>query len=198
MVSAKAVVDSSAPAGSRAGGSLRVVIGGVAAFFYNQWLSRFPVRWLRQCYLKKYLPSLGAGSSVQLGCKFLNGRKVTFGQRNVINFGCTFDGRKFPIITGDDVSIGPEATILTLGHDPQSPDFEDRGGQVVIGDRAWIAYQSLILPGVTIGEGAVVAARAVVTKDVPPYTIVAGNPARPIGERNRDLTYELNFKPFLQ
>ncbi|MDB9446468.1 acyltransferase [Anabaena sp. CS-542/02] len=101
------------------------------------------------------------------------------------------------IKTGSDVSIGSEATILTLGHDPQSPDFADRGGDVIIGDRAWIAYRVIILPGVTIGEGAVVGAGAVVTKDVEAYTIVAGNPARVIGQRSANLTYQLNYFPWL-
>lgn len=119
------------------------------------------------------------------------------GKRNVINFGCLFDGRKFHIKTGDDVSIGPEATILTLGHDPQSPDFADRGGDVTIGDRVWIAYRVIILPGTTIGDGAVVGAGAVVTKHVEPYSIVAGNPARKIGERSKDLGYQLNYAPWL-
>jgi maltose O-acetyltransferase len=56
----------------------------------------------------------------------------------------------------------------------------------------------MILPGVTIGEGAVVAAGAIVTKDVAPYTIVGGNPARVIGNRERGLKYQLNYRPFLQ
>jgi maltose O-acetyltransferase len=68
---------------------------------------------------------------------------------------------------------------------------------VVIGDHAWIGYRALVLPGVTIGEGGVVAAGAVVTKDVPPYAIVAGNPARVVGQRTRDLTYELDYRPWL-
>ena len=106
------------------------------------------------------------------------------GERNVINFGCLFDGRKFHVRTGHDVSIGPEASILTLGHDPQSTEFADRGGDVIIGNRVWIGYRALILPGVTIGEGAVVGAGAVVTKDVEPFTIVGGNPAKKIGDRN--------------
>lgn len=126
---------------------------------------------------------MGAKSGVQMGCHFLNGRKVFLGERNVINFGCLFDGRKFSIRTGNNVSIGPEAAILTLGHDPRSAIFEDRGGDVVIGDRAWIGYRAIVLPGVCIGEGAVVGAGAVVTKNVEPYAIVAGNPARKIGER---------------
>lgn len=132
-----------------------------------------------------------------MGCRFLNGRKVHLGARNVVNFGCLFDGRKFHIRMGDDVSIGPEATILSLGHDPQSPTFEDRGGDVVIGHRVWIGFRALILPGLTIGDGAVVGAGAVVTKSVEPFAIVAGNPARKIGERKRDLKYQLNFHPFL-
>ncbi|EMI52256.1 acyltransferase [Rhodopirellula sallentina] len=130
-------------------------------------------------------------------CRFLNGRKVELGARNVINFGCLLDGRKFKIVTGDNVSIGPEATILTLGHDPQSPSFDDRGGDVIIGDRVWIGYRALVMPGVTIGEGAVVAAGAVVTKDVEPFTIVAGVPAKPISKRNTELTYELDYQPWL-
>jgi maltose O-acetyltransferase len=113
----------------------------------------------------------------------------------VINFGCLLDGRKFKIKIGSDVSIGPEASILTLGHDPQSPDFGDRGGNVVIGDRVWIGYRAIILPGVTIGDGAVVGAGAIVTKDVEPFCIVAGNPARKVGERNKDLPYQLNYNP---
>ena len=149
-----------------------------------------------------------------MGCRFLNGRKVFLGERNVVNFGCLFDGRKFSIRTGSNVSIGPEATILTLGHDPRSATFEDRGGDVVIGDRVWIGYRAVVLPGITIGEGAVIGAGAVVTKDVDPYVIVAGNPARKVGERvtaqeiedrslkmgNREkhgFDYELNYRPWL-
>jgi maltose O-acetyltransferase len=174
----------------------RLLAGGLLAYGYNDWLSRFPSRTIRRAYLRTWLGTLGAGTGVQMGCQFLNGRKVHFGARNVINFGCLFDGRKFSIRTGDDVSIGPEASILTLGHDPQSPEFADRGGEVTVGDRAWIGYRAIILPGIEIGEGAVVGAGAVVTKDVAPFTIVAGNPARKIGERNRNLSYQLNFQPW--
>ena len=132
-----------------------------------------------------------------MSCRFLHGRKVFIGKRNVINFGCLFDGRHFVIRTGDDVSIGPEAAILTLGHDPQSESFADHGGEVSIGDRAWIGFRAIILPGLSIGEGAVVAAGAVVTRSVEPFAIVAGVPARKIGERNPRLNYQLNYQPFL-
>jgi acetyltransferase-like isoleucine patch superfamily enzyme len=177
--------------------SLRLIAGGLASFAYNCFIGKIPSRTIRNGWLKLYLPDFGSGTSVQSDCRFLNGRKIHFGKRNVINFGCLFDGRKFHIRTGDDVTIGPEAAILTLGHDPQSPDFQDRGRDVIIGSRVWIAYRAVILPGVTIGDGAVVGAGAVVTKNVEPYAIVAGNPARKIGERNKDLRYELNYAPWL-
>ena len=177
--------------------NLRLLSGSLLQYCYNQIIANIPSRIVRHTYLQLYLSRFGLGTGVQLGCKFLNGRKVNLGDRNVINFGCLLDGRRYTITTGKDVSIGPEATILTLGHDPQSPTFDDRGGDVVIGDRAWIAYRALILPGITIGEGAVVGAGAVVTKDVAPYAIVAGNPAKVIGQRNPDLNYQLNYRPFL-
>jgi acetyltransferase-like isoleucine patch superfamily enzyme len=185
----------------------RILAGSVLAYGYNHWIWNFPSRRVRGSYLKGWLGKLGAKSGVQMGCRFLNGRKVFIGERNVINFGCLFDGRKFSIRTGSNVSIGPEATILTLGHDPRSATFADRGGNVVIGDCVWIGYRAVVLPGITIGEGAVIGAGAVVTKDVEPYVIVAGNPARKIGQRaveglesrieHRGFDYELDYRPWL-
>jgi len=175
----------------------RWAIGQVAQYSYNQIIGKLPSRTIRRVYLKRYLGTLGAGGGVQMGCRFLNGRKVYLGDRSVLNFGCLLDGRIYPIRIGQDVSIGPEATILTLGHDPNSPDFSDQGGEVIIGDRVWIAYRAIVLPGITIGEGAVVGAGSVVTKDVEAYTIVAGNPARVIGKRSPYLTYTLNYHPWL-
>ncbi len=179
------------------GGNGRVFAGAVLAYLYNSWIGRLPSRRLRRVYLRRYLGAFGAGSSVQSGVRFLNGRKVSLGRNTILNFGTLIDGRRHPVVFGDNVSIGPEATVLTLGHDPQSPTFADRGGPVRIGSRAWIAHRAILLPGVTIGEGAIVAAGAVVARDVEPFTIVAGVPAKPVGSRNRDLSYELDFDPFL-
>lgn len=175
----------------------RVFIGAIAAFSYNRCVGCFPSYYLRHAFLRAYLKRLAPGTNVQSRCHFLNGRRISIGPRNVINFGCLFDGRKYGIITGSDVSIGPEAAILTLGHDPQSGVFADQGGDVKIGDRAWIAYRAVIMPGVTVGDGAVVAAGSVVTKDVAPFTVVAGVPAKMIRKRNEDLVYQLDFRPLL-
>ena len=175
----------------------RLLAGTLSAYLYNALIGRIPSRTLRGLFLSMWLGAFGKGSGVQIGCRFLNARKIHLGERTVLNFGCLLDGRRFSIITGTDVSIGPEATILTLGHDPRSPEFADRGGDVVIGDHVWIGYRAIVLPGVSIGTGAVVGAGSVVTRDVPPFTIVAGNPARVIGERSRDLGYTLHHHPFL-
>ena len=177
--------------------NLKVFAGSVLSYAYNCWVGKMPSRTVRHLFLRRALARLGRGTGVQLGCRFLNSRKVSLGDRNVINFGCLFDGRKYGIRTGNDVSIGPEASVLTLGHDPQSPDFVDRGGEVVIGDRVWIGYRAIILPGVTIGEGAVVGAGAVVAKDVEAFSIVVGNPARVIGKRQPALDYQLAFSPWM-
>ena len=177
--------------------NVRLVAGLILAYFYNAWIGRLPSRRIRWLYLKVWLGRIGRQTGVQLNCRFLHGRKVFLGTRNVINFGTLLDGRHFRISTGADVSIGPEATILTLGHEPMSPDFAIKGGPVIIGDHVWIGYRAIIMPGVTIGDGVVVAAGAVVTRDVPPNHIVAGAPAKSIGERNIDLNYSLDYRPWL-
>jgi acetyltransferase-like isoleucine patch superfamily enzyme len=174
-----------------------VFAGAVISYGYNAWIGRAPSRSLRQLYLRAWLGRLGHGTGVQMGCRFLHGRNVFLGDRNVINHDCFFDGRRYRIVTGADVSIGPAATILTLGHDPNSSSFADKGGDVIIGERAWIGYGALVLPGVEIGEGAVVAAGTVLSKHVTPFSIVGGNPAQVIGERTRSLDYALNYRPWL-
>lgn len=133
---------------------------------------------------------------MQMHCRFLHGPGVAMGDRCVINHGCLLDGRRHPIRVGRDVSIGPEDAILTLVHDPRSPHFADRGGPVTIGGHVWIGSRAIVLPGITIGERAVVGDGAVVSSDVPPFTTVA-NPASPIGTRPQPLQYRLHHLPVL-
>lgn len=96
------------------------------------------------------------------------------------------------------MDIAQDVQIWTLEHDVVSPRHGLKNGGVVIKENVWIASRATILPGVTIGEGAVVAAGAVVTKDVEPYAIVGGVPAKKIGERNKNLEYALNYRPFFE
>lgn len=86
---------------------------------------------------------------------------------------------------GRSVNISDGVVIITAKHAVNSPRFEAIYEPIEIGDWAWLATNAMILAGITVGEGAVVAAGAVVTKDVPPYSIVGGNPAKVIGERKK-------------
>ena len=114
----------------------------------------------------------------------------------MINRGCKLDARG-GILIGSNVSISPHCYIITASHDHNSQDFMGMTGDLVvrIGDYSWIGATATILPGVTIGEGAVVGAGSVVTRDVIPFSIVAGNPATVIGRRDSNLSYNLNWRP---
>ena len=90
---------------------------------------------------------------------------------------------KAPVALGDGVSISQDSFICTASHDVSDPDMKLTLGEIHIGDDVWIGARAIILPGVTIGEGAIVAAGAVVTKDVEPWTVVGGNPAKFIKKR---------------
>ena len=92
---------------------------------------------------------------------------------------------------GKNVNLSSNVVIYTGQHDHRDPYFRSKGGKrsVEIGDRAWLGSNVMVLPGVVIGEGAVCCAGAVITRDVEPYTVVAGIPAKPVGERPRDLRY---------
>lgn len=96
------------------------------------------------------------------------------------------------VTIGNNVCINDGVVILTASHDLNDPEWKHKKGPVQIDDYAWIATEAMLLPGVHIGRGAVVGARAVVTKDVNPYEIVIGNPAKAIA-KNR--TTHLIYNP---
>jgi maltose O-acetyltransferase len=116
----------------------------------------------------------------------------------ILNSGVLLDGRGGKLVLGDNVDIAQEVAIWTLGHDPHDDHHATRGGDVRIDDYAWIGHRSIVMPGVHVGRGAVVAAGAVVTKDVPPLSIVAGVPAKRIGERRSSLKYRNHHRPWFQ
>lgn len=87
------------------------------------------------------------------------------------------------ISIGKKCCVGEDVRLLTGSHDVHSPYFDLVTKPIRIMDNVWIATGATILPGVTVGEGGVVAAGAVVTKDVPPWTVVAGNPAKVVKRR---------------
>lgn len=115
------------------------------------------------------------------------------GRNSVVNFGCYLDNRR-GIYIGDNVGIAHNTKIYTLGHDMNDPKFGTKGAPVYIKDNAFIFSNAMIMPGVTIGEGAIVLAGSVVTKDVEPWTIVGGNPAKKIRERQRNVDYKQVYR----
>ena len=140
--------------------------------------------------------SIGQRTSIHRGCRFYRPSGVSIGSHSIVNRDVLMDGR-MGIQIGDNVSVSEGTAIITLEHDPNSPTFEARGAPVRIDDRVFVGARAILLPGVAIGEGAVIAAGAVVTHDVEPFAIVAGVPARPIGQRRQDLAYLLNYRKFL-
>lgn len=150
-----------------------------------------PFHWIRRIWLKLTLKHLGINSSVNRNVEIRSPYRVSIGSYTSINKNVLLDGRGKGLVIGDCVDIAQEVNIWTLQHDYNSPDYAAQGGLTIIEDYVWIASRATILPGVRIGKGAVVAACSVVTKDVEPYTIVAGVPAKKIGERQRDLRYRL-------
>lgn len=144
------------------------------------------------CYRNLFGMTIGRNSTVHWRAVFFAPEGVSIGSNCIVGNDVFLDGR-MGISLGENVNIGGHAQIFTLEHDPNSPDFGVKGGEVIIGDRAYIASRSTILPGVAIGRGAVVAAGAVVTKDVPDFSIVGGVPARVIGKRSEELDYRLDY-----
>ena len=162
---------------------------------WNLGIRRFPSRTVRKLWLKILLGELGRGAFVGLDVELLAPRNIHIRERSVINPRCILDGRGGALTIAEDVDIGTHTHIWTLEHDPHDDAHGVKGGEVVIEDHVWIASRVTILPSVTIGRGAVVASGAIVTKDVPPLAIVAGVPAKVIGQRENSLHYKLNFKP---
>jgi len=121
---------------------------------------------------------------------------IHISEDTTINRDVTLDGRG-TLRIGRHVSISEGVKILTAAHDVDAADFRLTLAPVQIGDWVWIGVNALVLPGVTIGEGAVVAAGSVVTKDVAPYSVAAGNPARFIRSRQVEPAYSPLWKPRL-
>ena len=117
--------------------------------------------------------------------------RISIGDYCRINKNVLLDGRGKGLTIGNNVDIAQEVNIWTLQHDYNDPMYKAVGKSVVIEDYAWIASRATILPGVTIGRGAVVASCAVVTKNVPALAVVAGVPAKVIGHRNDCMHYRL-------
>ena len=150
----------------------------------NDAIAKLPTSSLRKNLLKKCGVKIGSGSHLYGGFHIRNPKGLEMGRNCSIGSKVLLDARK-GLVLGNSVVIAYEAIIWILHHDYNDLHFCSKGSPVFIDDYAWICSRSIILPGIKIGEGAVVASGAVVTKDVPPYAIVAGVPAKVIGSREK-------------
>lgn len=145
---------------------------------YNASYGRSPEQ--REVLLREVVGSAGAGATFEptFRCEF--GTNIELGERFFANFDCVMLDAA-PITIGDDVLLAPKVGLYTAGH---ALDAAERAAgacfarPITIGNSVWIGAGACVLPGVSIGDGSVVGAGSVVTGDVPPDTVVAGNPAR--------------------
>lgn len=164
--------------------------------FFRAWAKRvltFP-ELIKRNIERKRLTNAGAEIhySSEIGSIKANGNK-----KNLQIGASSFLGRielalHDKIVIGQNVCINDGVILLTASHDVRDPEWKHKKAPINIEDFAWIATNAIILPGITIGRGAVVGAGAVVTKNVNPGEIVGGNPAEVISS-NR--TKEFNYNP---
>jgi acetyltransferase-like isoleucine patch superfamily enzyme len=163
-------------------------------YVHNHIVTWVPSHLVRRLFLRYLMQlSLEDSCATLLGLRLYTKGGITIGAHSVVDRDCTLDGRG-GIAIGQNVNLAPEVMVLTAYHDPDSDDFAGIEKPVVIEDYAWIATRAMILPGVRIGRGAVVGAGSVVTKDVVAGTIVAGNPAKVIRERQGNQVYQLDYQ----
>lgn len=162
-------------------------------------VSKIPSHFIRN-FIYKYIygVQMHLNSVIFWGCEIRGHHNLIIGQGSIIGDKSIIDARQGGIKLGKSVNIGSSVQLWTDSHDLNDPYFRstpNKQGPIVINDRVWIGPSVIILDNITIGEGAIIAAGSVVTKDVPPFCIVGGIPAKKIGERTHDLKYEFQGHP---
>lgn len=144
---------------------------------------------LRQLVLRRFLRGFGQDTVIQAGFRIINPERVSFGSHCSIAQGVFITGGG-GVSLGDWVGLGPDTKIWSVNHrfdDPDRPWMLQGWDKkpVVIEDDVWLAANVFVMPGITIGKGAIVSAGTVVNKSIPPYAIVVGNPGRVVGWRKK-------------
>lgn len=134
---------------------------------------------IRRFLTKKIILKMGENVNIEKGAEFFDSLEI--GNNSGVGVNCVLSGK---VIIGDDVMMGPEVFIYTFNHRFDRTDIpmwkqgHESMKPVQIEDDVWIGSRVTILPGVKIGKGSIIGASSVVTKDVQPYSIVGGNPAK--------------------
>lgn len=162
-------------------GTLQLAAARLADRYHRAWLEDAPQA---RDLLAELLGGLGEGTVVRPPFAVDYGSNVTLGSRTLVNYHLTL-ADVAAITIGDDCQIGPNVQLLTPIH-PSAPgprrERLERAEPIVIGDNVWLGGGVTVLPGVSIGNNAVIGASAVVTKDVPANVVAVGNPARVLRE----------------
>lgn len=153
-------------------------------------IGKVPSQRLRKTLYKTAGMTVGQNSVVHMGAEIRSPDRIVLGKGVIVGHHAVLDGRN-KITVGNNVNFSHGVWIWTAQHDTSDPEFGVVGGPVTIGDYAWLGGRVVVLPNVTIGTGAVVASGAVVTKNVAPWTIVGGVPAKTIGTRPDTMRYQL-------
>jgi len=140
---------------------------------------------------------IGKGTTIFMNCKFDAAKGLIIGNHSVINANCRLDTRGGLEIS-NNVSISEHVIILSADHDMDSKNFEGRTKKITISEYVWIGTRATILPGVNLGEGAVIAAGALITKSIDAFSVVGGIPAKVIKKRQPNINYTLNYKRLFQ
>lgn len=164
--------------------------------FGNVIINKIPSRHLRKWWLQLFGAKIGKRTFPCRRVEILLPMGLKLGNGVAVGWFAELDARG-GITVGDNTNISSHVKLITGSHDIQDPDYTADFRPIKIGEHCWLGTGAMVLQGVTIGDGAVIAAGAVVTKDVEPYTIVGGVPAKKIGERTSKLKYEIGAAPFL-
>ena len=144
---------------------------------------------IRGFWAKRIIKSFGKNINIEKGAVF--GPDLEIGDNSGVGINCELYG---PVRIGENVMMGPEVVVYTSGHRHSSTDIPmiEQGmteiQAVVIGNDVWIGRRAMIMPGVKIGNGCVIGAGAVITKDIPPYSVAGGVPAKVIKSRLCNIT----------
>lgn len=170
--------------------TVRMYLSGVRSFLLA-CTSKIPSHWLRMVLVRHFFRARIAPRVILYrGFEIRKPKNLRIATGTTIGYNAVLDARG-GLEIGSNVNFSSEVMIWTAQHDYRSPDFETYYAPVRICDYVWIGPRAIILPGVTVGEGAVIAAGAVVTRDVAPYAVVGGVPAVKRAERPRCLRYTL-------
>jgi len=142
-----------------------------------------PIHFIRKIFYIISGVKIPFDSTIHIGANFFNPSNITIGHDTIIGDHCFMDGRA-PLKIGSHVGIASQVLIYNDEHDINSLDYGNSFGPVEIGDYVFIGPRAIILPNIKIGKGAVVAAGAVVTKDIPDFEIWGGVPAKKINDRS--------------